>query len=278
MLHIATVHWQSDFWIDIQRRYLDHFLPEPHRVYAYLNDITPGHEKKFFYSNTDPIERHAQKLNLLAQHICNQAEDSDLLMFIDGDAFPISPILDFATAKLQQYKLLAVQRLENNGDLQPHPCFCITTVGFWKNLNGDWNEGHRWPDRQGQLVTDVGGNLLAQLQQQNIPWLPLLRTNKINLHPVLFGIYADLVYHHGAGFRPVQHREDFVALKGRKYRLQKKLTQVIPKFGPFAKLRHRLHPRRQLLDSVIAANQSLSDQVLSDMQRDFNFYRRFQSH
>ena len=62
----------------------------------------------------------------------NAESDEDILLFIDGDAFPISDVATYAEEKLKQFPLIAVQRSENDGDPQPHPCFCITTVGFWK--------------------------------------------------------------------------------------------------------------------------------------------------
>ena len=36
---------------------------------------------------------------------------------------------------------------------------------------------------------------------QDTPWVQLLRTNGSALHPMFFGIYGNVVYHHGAGFR-----------------------------------------------------------------------------
>jgi hypothetical protein len=33
----------------------------------------------------------------------------------------------------------------------------------------------------------------------------VLRSNRTNLDPVLFGVYGDTVYHHGAGFRGLRH-------------------------------------------------------------------------
>ena len=30
------------------------------------------------------------------------------------------------------------------GDPQPHPCFCVTTVGFWQDIGGDSDEGPQW--------------------------------------------------------------------------------------------------------------------------------------
>ena len=122
-------------------------------------------------------------------------------MFIDGDAFPIAPIGPFLRDKLERYPLVAVRRDENNGDPQPHPSFCVTTAGFWRGLPGDWRRGHTWTNPQGKQVTDVGGNLLGLLEDAGIEWYPMLRTNKVNPHPLQFGVYEDLVYHHGGGFR-----------------------------------------------------------------------------
>jgi hypothetical protein len=102
---------------------------------------------------------------------------------------------------MRTFPLAAVRRDENLGDCQPHPCFCLTTVGFWHDIAGDWQEGGTWTNSIGEITTDVGGNLLHQLADGGIDWLPLLRTNTSNPNPVWFGIYDHRVYHHGAGFR-----------------------------------------------------------------------------
>jgi len=171
-------------------------------VYAFLNGIPEAHRGKFFYSSTEPIREHAVKLNLLAEVIrAHSTDDNDRILFLDGDAFPIGDLAPLLAEKLASHPLAAVQRLENNGDRQPHPCFCVTTVGFWKSIGGDWKEGFSWNDRAGKPVTDVGGNLLGILEQRKIEWAPLVRSNRRNLHPLLFGIYGGTIYHHGAGFR-----------------------------------------------------------------------------
>ena len=54
---------------------------------------------------------------------------------------------------------------------------------------------------QGVKVRDAGGELLRKLTERNIDWFTLLRSNKKNLHPLWFGIYGNLIYHHGGGFR-----------------------------------------------------------------------------
>src|SRR4029077_945340 len=102
---------------------------------------------------------------------------------------------------LAQAPLLAVRRRENAGDPQPHPCFCATTVGAWRNLAGDWSGGHTWVNDAGERVSDVGGNLLRKLELTGTPWVEVLRSNRKDLDPIFFGIYGGVVYHHGAGFR-----------------------------------------------------------------------------
>src|SRR5262245_33396422 len=156
MIHVATSHTDDPTWIPIQGRYFKAHLTEEYRVYAFLSGIddVSRYESDFFYLSDEKVEStthlggrsnvgpssfaHAMKLNLLADIICSRCDnDTDLLMFIDGDAFPIGDVASFARESLRSYPLLAVQRLENNGDSQPHPCFCMTTVGFWRRLRGD---------------------------------------------------------------------------------------------------------------------------------------------
>ena len=173
---------------------------------------------KFYYVNTEWVPTHASKLNILADLIYfDSNQDDDLIIFLDGDAFPIGDIIGFARQKLRKYPLVAVQRLDNNGDRQPHPCFCVTTIGFWKRIGGDWNQGYEWEDAEGNPMTDVGGNLLGILQREGIEWYPMHRSNRINLHPLWFGIYEGLIYHHGAAFRHPISRIDLhnVAVEAR---------------------------------------------------------------
>ena len=151
---------------------------------------------------------HPIKLNLLADVATATAAPDDWLLFIDGDAFPIGDVVAFGRRKLAEFPLLAIQRKENDGDRQPHPSFCLTTVAFWKSIGGDWREDRGWTNDRGETVHDVGGNLLAALEESGSRWYPMLRSNKVDVHPVFFGVYDDLVYHHGAGFRRAWSRAD----------------------------------------------------------------------
>lgn len=210
MIHVCTIHWKDDRWVDVQLRYLERFVSEPFRVYAFLNRLETDHRHKYFFASDADIKPHAPKLNLLADVVASRAEsDDDWIMFVDGDAFPIADVVPFARETLAEVPLLAIQRKENMGDQQPHPCFCMTTVGFWKEIRGDWDSGYTWENAYGKMETDVGGNLLGKLRERGAEWRPLLRSNRTDLHPLWFGVYGDLVYHHGAGFRRPVSRLDW---------------------------------------------------------------------
>jgi hypothetical protein len=202
MLHVATIHWQSDVWIPVQLRQLRRFAPSETRIWACLNGIEdppPG----VFHRIVDLEGTHPQKLNALADMIAAEASADDHVLFLDGDAFPVAPLepllADPAT-------LFAVRRDENFGDPQPHPCFSITNVGYWREIGGDWLPGYTWQNTVGATVTDPGANLLRILEQRGDAWRPLVRLNTVELHPVWFALYGDdeygpVAYHHGAGFR-----------------------------------------------------------------------------
>lgn len=269
MIHIATVHWQDDCWIDIQLKYLNSHISQPFRIYTFLNGLERDHRSKFFYSSSEPIESHPIKLNLLADMaIFNAEHDDDLLIFIDGDAFPVGNILEFAHSKLSEYPLIAIQRSENAGDIQPHPSFCVTTVKFWKEIGGDWKDGF-WKTTQGKYISDVGGNLLNILNERKIDWYPMLRSNKRNLHPLFFGIYEDLIYHHGAGFRSPWSRVDRAQMSTMR-------SIYMNRFSRFPSWVRKIIPKRfQPTTKIQWENRTASEKVFASILSDPLFYEYF---
>jgi hypothetical protein len=201
MINIATVHWETPKWIEPQLRYLATSLNVPYRVFASLNGIDDPEMWARFHYAADLEGTHPSKLNQLADIIAKDASPSDVLIFLDGDAFPIRPLSPWIEDTVQAFSLTAIRRDENLGDPQPHPCFCATTTGFWSDIGGDWHSDVTWINSVGKEVSDTGGNLLHALRDRNIDWLPLLRTNTYNPHPVWFGVYDHRIYHHGGGFQ-----------------------------------------------------------------------------
>lgn len=295
MLNIATVHWQSADWIEPQLRYFDRYLA-PYRVFASLNGIDHSFRKRFFFADELP-GTHPEKLNALAAVVAEHASPEEPLLFIDGDAFPVTSLSHWISQQLSEYRFVAVRRDENHGDQQPHPCFAFTTVGFWNEIGGDWRPGGKWRNPDGDLVTDVGGNLLRLLEDQGVDWLPLLRTNTVDLHPVWFGVYAHRVYHHGAGFRERVSRLDKKTIPEAFYDgpTVKSKVEAFLRGGGAARLPQKMltvHPRRvaeavrgsarkrsasrlraRLLNETDV--DSVARRVYESLMRDPDFWRQF---
>jgi len=200
VLHIVTVHYRSPRWIEIQTRHLREHISVPYKTWTSLERIDPSYAAHFDRV-FEQRGRHAGKLNHLALEISHEAADEDMLMFLDGDAFPIADPMPLILDGLARAPLIAVRRAENLNDLQPHPCFCVTTVGTWRSLPGDWSGGYTWVNQNGERVSDVGANLLRALELDGSPWVQVLRSNHTNVDPLFFAIYGEVIYHHGAGFR-----------------------------------------------------------------------------
>src|SRR5437763_107273 len=200
MLYVAHVHYLSPRWIDIQTSHLRRHISVPMQIWSSLEHIDPAYGK-YFDRILDQRGAHAGKLNHMAMEIAEEAQADDLLMFIDGDAFPIADVLPLIEDGLARAELIAVRRAENVNEPQPHPCFCVTTVRTWLKLPGDWTAGPTWPGARGKPTTDVGANLLRRLEVTSTPWVQVLRSNRRNLDPLFYGIYGEVIYHHGAGFR-----------------------------------------------------------------------------
>jgi hypothetical protein len=266
VLYVATVHWKSDKWIDIQLRYLKRNVSEPFRTVAVLNGIDPKFDALFDIV-VPAFGMHAGKLNLMAAEIGAVADPDDIILFLDGDAFPIADPMPAIQRALSESSLLAVRRDENSGDPQPHPCFCAIRVSEWQRLQGDWSPGRLWTNMSGKRVTDVGANLFAALVRSGSPWTPLLRSNVWNPHPLWFGVYGDIVYHHGAGFRP-----------GKSTRADK---DAIPAFdqgeelavvGAVARLTNGIR-RGRAAGRVFRQSQDLSAEWFARLQSDPDFFR-----
>lgn len=275
MIHVLTIHWKSAEWIDLQLKYLNKNLTQPFKVYAFLNNVpnVEQHKEKFFYTSTEDIKSHPIKLNLLADIAGFSADsDEDYLMFLDGDAFPIAPMDDFIQKTMKNYPLAAIQRLENNGDIQPHPCFCVCKVKFWRDVQGDWNHGKvTWKDKFNNDVWDVGGMMLKILEQKNINWYKLNRSNNHNLHPLLFGVYENLVYHHGAAFRNPGTRVDRNQVKN--------FTSRLERFQKAKKIMPRWLARKLFLPLKyeMLNNRENSKKIFKMIKSDPNFYTKLNS-
>lgn len=215
MIHIITIHFKTDKWVDLQLRQIDKHISD-YKVWTYCDgfDISPHRHKFHFCENFKHSKKitkqtssnHWIKLNSLTEVVLNDVDtqDDDLLIWLDSDSFPIKNVNDYVSEKISKYPLIAINRVENDGDVIPHPSFTSTSVSFWKRHKLNWNG---LPE--GKLdIKDSGGALYVYLKNNNIEWYKLLRTRSLTEHPVWFTIYDDLIYHHGAGSRTRICRHD----------------------------------------------------------------------
>jgi hypothetical protein len=266
VFHVLTVHWRRDVWIEPQLRYIARYLPPDTRVYASLNGIDRAYWDAFAFADELP-GTHADKLNALAAVACKEASAGDHLLFMDGDAFPIAPI---GPELLRDAPLTAVRRDENLGDPQPHPCFCLTTKRFWSDVGGDWRAGgYTWTNALGYRTTDVGARLLQQLRSRDIRWRPLLRSNRVNLHPLWFGVYGDVVYHQGAGFRGKVARATLDLRRARVPSWLPVARRIDKQLATRAALR-----RRRNGSAEIESNEALAAEILAEIRSGREFERR----
>lgn len=273
MIHIGTVHFRFDYWIDIQLKYLNRFIDVPYRTYAFLTEIQKDNRNKFDFATNEWIREHDRKLNLLADIMCSHAEDKDIIIFIDGDAFPIQPLFPYIQEMVDKHQLVAVQRLDNLGDIQPHPCFCAIKASFWREIDGDWHNGYSWINSHGVSVTDTGASMLQKMEEHKINWYPMVRSNTKDLHPLLFGVYDNLIYHHGAGFRDAVLRVDNPFLNpAREVNFIKRCLELLPnKFGGY-RLKTMLHEDFKELERIKKANGELIRGFLKKIETNENFF------
>lgn len=217
MIHIITIHFKTSKWVDLQLRQIDKYISD-YKVWTYCDgfDITP-HRHKFHFcenfkhskkiANRGMSKNHQIKLNSLTQVVLNDVDtqDDDLLIWLDSDSFPIKNVNDYVSKKISKHPLIAINRVENSGDVIPHPSFTSTTVSFWKRHKLNWNgiPGGKFGKE------DSGGELYMYLLNNNIEWYKLLRTWSLKDHQIWFTVYDDLIYHHGAGSRERGCRYDY---------------------------------------------------------------------
>jgi hypothetical protein len=252
-MHIATIHWRDPRWIDVQLHYLDRHAGGPYRTYACLGRLDGRWHSRFDYA-IDHRGYIPDNLDHLAEVMTADAAPEDILVFMHGDTFPIAPLAPALERLLEAHPLVGTRRDENLGDPAPHACFTATTAGFWREIGGSWAHGPSyWIAPVDSVVREVGGELLRNLTARGVDWYPLLRTNTVDLHPLWFGVYGDLVYHHGAAFRRPLSRID--------------AAQARPRSRPFARY---LDLRRRARES-----ERLSAELFDEIARDELFYRRF---
>jgi hypothetical protein len=104
----------------------------------------------------------------------------------------------------------------------------------------------------GQPNVDTGAGYAMALAEHQLPWAKLLRSNKVNDHPLLGGVYGDMVFHFGNASRGKAFVIDIAEA-----------------------LRQRPEARkRDVLPEIAARNEQIAQGMLRQMTADFEGYLR----
>lgn len=152
---------------------------------------------------------HAFYLDLLLREAL--ADGCTHLAAVDSDSFPVLP--DWPKVLLQRMgsiRFAGVLRSENLDTYLPHPSGLFMDRSFWLDHAPRLfppkseilsNTSFREFLQETAQRTDTGIGYGYALWKSKEPWLPLVRSNRRNLHFLMAGIYGDVFFHLGASAR-----------------------------------------------------------------------------
>lgn len=197
MIHIATVHWGSSLFQEIQFKNIAKNISD-FKIWTFLDRIKEKDDKKnrdmYHFHGESGIVNHLSKLDMLSEMIFKEAKEDDVILFMDGDAWPIAPMDEVIKDCLSNYSAGAVVRSENN-ERHAHPSFCFAKASLWRDLDIKWRGGTIGKNQYNVTYP------VAVLRNNNKEWQGFKRTGGLSDHGVFFSIYGEKIYHHGAGFR-----------------------------------------------------------------------------
>ena len=214
MIWFLTPHWKIDKWVKLQsQRILKSGCNKNNtRVIATVGkdlgnycewfDNFWYYEPEFVLGNK-PFSNHWMKLDFLFMRaVCLGAADDDIIIFLDGDAFPIGPEFPLRIFRILSHNNYCF--IQEPAEDKPHPAFFAVRVKDWRSLS--WFPGpFMIMDSDGgssRIDFDIGGSLSDYLDPDECH---ILTHKDCSFHPEFFSTFGDkdgsLVYHHGASFR-----------------------------------------------------------------------------
>lgn len=201
MIYILTLHFKNRNWYNIQKRYLEKYTrPDDYKVIMGLfqMDVPDDCPKNFQPVNLNHVrDNHKDHMSFLCEIAKQQMKDDDILIFMDGDAFPICDWVGKLKGYLSENEVVSIFRQEDLGMYDdpnhwpaPHLSFTASTKKTWVENDFQWDLGkYQCP----------GYTILDKIEAKSIKLKKLLRSNKYNAHNVMFGVYDDMIYHNGNG-------------------------------------------------------------------------------
>ncbi len=195
---------------------------------------------------TDPSpdrgsREHAHHLDaLMARAVPGPASH---VVTLDLDSFPVADAWHDTLVAGADDSVVGILRRENGDVLLPHPSCTVLPRSFLErhpfsfSPDTDGTREFRTFLRTSGQAADTGIRLAYLLASQNVPWCPILRSNRRDLHPLIAGIYGDAVFHLGAGARASLFRRDLAV--STVHRLTDPVERIPVSWPPARRWKHR---------------------------------------
>jgi len=197
----------------------------PATVYATANRATPA-ARALLDAEPNIVlvdvpgtdQRGSREHGYYLDHLWRYALETDAthICTLDVDAFPVCDewVDTVATHLAPESGFAAVSRLENGDTDLPHPSCTLARRDFYERFTPSFSpdtdgtpEFRRFLHATGQSA-DTGIRIGYALWAAGLPWGRLVRTNVVNPHYLMAGIYGDAVFHLGGIGRGKLFRED----------------------------------------------------------------------
>jgi len=163
---------------------------------------------EYFSEHTNIIQQtesgpfHSVCLSAIQDHFLERWKEFDGFLFLDSDAFPIRKGWFETLSKLMgRREIAAIYRPEFN-ETRLHASVVFVIPRARRKLEFVWAK---------RMARGGGVERDTYIDPYNDDWLRahrLVRTNRINVHPMLAGVYGDMFYHHGHGSRNYRHSQN----------------------------------------------------------------------
>lgn len=199
-LHVMTVYYglseRNSVWLDLQQKFLRKHTKVPYRFSVFMNGCHSHLFNGIDVVGVEPYQSHHQMgrnhLECLKKAAAHFDESCKYFLILDSDCFPI---MDNWHQVLERkmtgrgFNMAAPFRFENL-DMFPHPCAMFMNRQGMQDLK--------------LSLTQPNDSILGGMPKDPTctnKCFPLVRSNRVNVHPLAAGVYYDMFYHHGAGSR-----------------------------------------------------------------------------
>jgi hypothetical protein len=157
----------------------DEVLPEAYKDYLYDMRVAYFKIMEYFRSHKDEYEN---------------------FLLLDCDAFPVYPHWQDVLTKRMEMTARRYSGLLRGETFEDYPWLGVFYIRG-KYIHEEFMD---WFPREhqnlwGQTFREFGTSKIKTHHEGKCIWYPLLRSNVLNLHPVRFGVYNHLFYHHMRG-------------------------------------------------------------------------------